>query len=69
MGNARTVVGYTVIGPMESVYTDDAPTPEDARKMYEEKRRWVADVYEVYEGEMAALDEVRCVVCDKLLAG
>ena len=68
MGDTRKVVGYTVIGPMESVCVEDAPTPEDARQMYENEYRWVADVFEIHDGEMAALDEVRCVVCDRLLA-
>jgi len=64
----RAITGWFVMGPMESVCVDDAPTADQARQIYEDRLRWVADVWEIRDGEQAALDEVRCAVCNKLIA-
>lgn len=63
----RPTVGWLVVGPMESVCIEEAPTPEAARGLFE--GRWIADVWPIHEGDHAAMDEVRCCSCGKLLAG
>ena len=61
------IVGWTVVGPMESVCIDDAATVAEAKAHY--RWRWVADVWEIPANPPAVLGEIACSVCGRRILG
>ena len=57
------IVGWAVVGPMESVCLDDAATAEEARTYY--PYRFIADVWEIPADPPAVLGEVCCSICGR----